>query len=201
MKTGIIILAAGNSSRLGTPKQLLKYSGKSLLYHVAQQALKVTDAVIAVTGFEKISIENEIKNLQLFTAYNPDWQEGMGSSIRIGVKSILHEFPNIGNLIIAVCDQPFIDSSVFSELMTRSRESQKKIIASSYDGVLGTPVLFDRKYFDQLSGLSGNEGAKKLLLRFSQDVGAVDFEKGRIDIDTKDDYEQLIQHHDISTGC
>jgi molybdenum cofactor cytidylyltransferase len=179
MKTGIIILAAGNSSRLGEPKQLLEYKGKSLLHHVTQQALKMTGAVVVVNGFNNNLIENELKNLQVITVYNPEWQEGMGSSIR---------------------DQPFINSSVFSELMTKHKEDQKGIIASAYAGVLGTPVMFDRKYFGELSKLSGNEGAKKLLHVFSRDVGSINFEKGRIDIDTKDDYEQLIQQNDIGTG-
>lgn len=193
MKTGIIILAAGNSSRLGEPKQLLEYKGKSLLHHVTRQALKMTGAVVVVSGFNNNLIENELKNLQVITVYNPEWQEGMGASIRAGVKKIINEFPVIENLIISVCDQPFINSSVFSELMTKHKEDQKGIIASAYAGVLGTPVMFDRKYFDELSKLSGNEGAKKLLHVFSRDVGSIDFEKGRIDIDTKDDYEQLIQ--------
>lgn len=193
MKTGIIILAAGNSSRLGEPKQLLEYKGKSLLHHVTRQALKMTGAVVVVSGFNNNLIENELKNLQVITVYNPEWQEGMGSSIRAGVEKIIDEFPVIENLIISVCDQPFINSSVFSELMTKHKEDQKGIIASAYAGVLGTPVMFDRKYFDELSKLSGNEGAKKLLHVFSRDVGSINFEKGRIDIDTKDDYEQLIQ--------
>lgn len=193
MKTGIIILAAGNSSRLGEPKQLLEYKGKSLLHHVTRQALKITGAVVVVSGFNNNLIENEIKNLQIITAYNPQWQEGMGSSIRVGVERIINEFPMIENLIIAVCDQPFINSSVFSELIIKKQQDQKGIIASAYAGVLGTPVMFDRKYFGELCKLSGNEGAKKLLHVFSQDVGSIDFEKGCIDIDTKDDYEQLIQ--------
>jgi molybdenum cofactor cytidylyltransferase len=193
MKTGIIILAAGNSSRLGEPKQLLEYKGKSLLHHVTRQALKITGAVVVVSGSNNNLIENELKNLQVITVYNPEWQEGMGSSIRIGVEKIINEFPVIENLIISVCDQPFIDSSVFSELMTKHKEDKKGIIASAYAGVLGTPVMFDRKYFGELSKLSGNEGAKKLLHVFSRDVGSIDFEKGRIDIDTKNDYEQLIQ--------
>jgi molybdenum cofactor cytidylyltransferase len=193
MKTGIIILAAGNSSRLGEPKQLLEYKGKSLLHHVTRQALKMTGAVVVVSGSNNNLIENELKNLQVITVYNPEWQEGMGASIRAGVEKIINEFPVIENLIISVCDQPFINSSVFSELMTKHKEDQKGIIASAYAGVLGTPVMFDRKYFDELSKLSGNEGAKKLLHVFSRDVGSINFEKGRIDIDTKDDYEQLIQ--------
>lgn len=193
MKTGIIILAAGNSSRLGEPKQLLEYKGKSLLHHVTRQALKMTGAVVVVSGSNNNLIENELKNLQVITIYNPEWQEGMGSSIRAGVEKIIDEFPMLESLTISVCDQPFINSSVFSELMTKHKEDQKGIIASAYAGVLGTPVMFDRKYFGELSKLSGNEGAKKLLHVFSRDVGSIDFEKGRIDIDTKDDYEQLIQ--------
>lgn len=200
MNTGIIILAAGSSSRLGKPKQLLEYKGKSLLKNVTKHALKITGAVVVVTGFNHASIEKEISKMHVLNAYNPDWQEGMGSSINVGIQKIRNEFPDIHNVIISVCDQPFIDSSVFSELIDTYKKSQKGIVASSYSDILGTPVLFHSKYIGELAKLSGNEGAKKLLRQYQEDVTSISFEKGNIDIDTQNDYEQLIQNDDISTG-
>jgi len=192
-KTGILILAAGNSSRLGKPKQLLQFNGKSLLFHVAEQALEISKAVVVVTGSNGIKIENEINGLEVLIAENPNWEEGMGVSLNIGLKQLLTVFQDMENCIISVCDQPFIEASVFSELIQKQQQSQKAIVAATYSKTLGTPVLFTKKYFPALLGLSGNEGAKKLLLKFKEDVAEIAFEKGAIDIDTVADYEQLTQ--------
>lgn len=193
METGILILAAGSSSRLGQLKQLLQFKGKSLLFHVVSQALEVTPAVVVVTGSKNDEIEKEIHDLKVPAAENSNWQDGMGSSINGGLKKLLDNFPTIENVIISVCDQPFIETSVFSELISKQKDSQKNIVASAYSNTLGTPVLFTKKYFPDLIALSGNEGAKKLLIKFQEDVAQINFEKGAIDIDTIEDYEQLIK--------
>ena len=193
MQTGILILAAGNSSRLGQPKQLLQFKGKSLLSNVVSQALEITQAVVIVTGSKNDEIGNEIHDLKALATENPNWQEGMGSSINSGLKKLLDNFPTIENVIISVCDQPFIEASVFLELISKQKDSQKSIVASAYSNTLGTPVLFTKKYFPDLIVLSGNEGAKKLLIKFQEDVAQINFEKGAIDIDTIEDYEQLIK--------
>jgi len=193
METGILILAAGNSSRLGEPKQLLHFKGKSLLRNVAEEALKISKAVIVVTGSNHTEISKEIEDLKIVITENKNWDEGMGSSINIGLKQLLDSFPTIENCIISVCDQPFIDASVFSELIQMQKDSQKGIVASKYSETLGTPVLFSKKYFKDLSNLSGYEGAKKLLQKFKDDIAEISFEKGAIDIDTQDDYQKLIQ--------
>ena len=192
METGILILAAGNSSRLGEPKQLLHFKGKSLLRNVAEEALKISKAVIVVTGSNHTEISKEIEDLKIVITENKNWDEGMGSSINIGLKQLLDSFPTIENCIISVCDQPFIDASVFSELIQMQKDSQKGIVASKYSETLGTPVLFSKKYFKDLSNLSGYEGAKKLLQKFKDDIAEISFEKGAIDIDTQDDYQKLI---------
>lgn len=193
METGILILAAGNSSRLGQPKQLLDFNGKSLLRHVAEESLKITKSVVVVTGSNSIEISKEFIDLELIIAENKTWNEGMGSSIRIGLNQLLNTFPTIENCIVSVCDQPFIEASVFSELIQMQQDSQKGIVAAKYADTLGTPVLFSEKYFKNLSDLSGQEGAKKLLQKFKDDIAEINFEKGAIDIDTRKDYQQLIQ--------
>jgi len=193
METAILILAAGNSSRLGEPKQLLNFEGKTLLKHVVEEALKVSKSVVVVTGSNHSQISKEIENLQVKIIENMNWNEGMGSSIKIGINQLLDSFPTIENYIISVCDQPFIEASVFSELIQKQKDSQKGIVASKYSETLGTPVLFTKKYFKDLSDLSGQEGAKKLLQKFKDDIAKINFEKGEIDIDTQSDYQKLIQ--------
>jgi len=193
METGLLILAAGNSSRLGEPKQLLKFNGKTLLRNVVEEAKKVSESIIVVTGSGHTDIVEEIKDLEVKIVENIKWNQGMGSSINIGMIQLLNEFPEVQNVIVSVCDQPFIIASVFSDLIQIQKDSLKGIVASKYSDTLGTPVLFTEKYFQELSSLSGKEGAKKMILKFKDDVAEIKFEKGAIDIDTQSDYQKLIQ--------
>jgi molybdenum cofactor cytidylyltransferase len=223
---GIIILAAGNSSRLGQPKQLLKYRNKSLIRHVTQEALASgAGPVIVVTGADQTAVAAEIGDLavagsgdavlserqdeflpdleetsssnredaSLRIIVNEIWQEGMASSIRKGLSEMLDHHSFISGVILTVCDQPFVSAPLFRELVKRQEEGDKRIIACSYAGILGTPVLFGRKYFPSLFRLDGQEGAKKLLRQYPQDLDSVLFDLGEIDIDTYADYEQILR--------
>lgn len=191
--TGIVILAAGNSSRLGQPKQLLPYKDDTLLQHIIAQASVINDAVIiVVTGASHEVIEKEIDSSKVKIAFNNDWELGMSSSISKGLTELLQSSPEIKKCIFAVCDQPFVSHSVFENLITEYHTAGKGIIASSYAATLGTPVLFDKKYFDELLSLRGQEGAKKIISRFLEDTASILFEKGDIDIDTEEDYNKLI---------
>ena len=95
-------------------------------------------------------------------------------------------------MILAVSDQPYVSSGLFAKMLTMKDQTGKKIVASSYAGTLGTPVLFDKDYFSQLESLHGNQGAKNIVHMNKADVCIVHFEKGNIDIDTREDYEKLI---------
>lgn len=190
---GIIILAAGNSSRLGEPKQLLRYNSKSLIWHVAEEAVTaIGNPVIIVTGSNHELIFNEINTLPVQLVYNENWQQGMAFSISTGLNALLKTYFSMSGVIIAVSDQPFVTATLFSDLIKIVENTSKGIAASSYDNTLGTPVLFQKQYFEHLLNLKGSEGAKKLLKLFKEDVAKVPFPLGRIDIDTKEDYANLI---------
>jgi len=190
---GIIILAAGNSSRLGEPKQLLQYQNKSLIRHVTEAAIKaISSPVMIVTGSNQNLIIEELNNLAVHFVQNNEWQEGMGSSVRVGISELLQLNPTIQSLIIAVSDQPFVTSQLFLQLIEKAEITEKNIVACSYENTIGTPVLFQKKYFDSLMSLNGAEGAKKLLKQFKNDVTSVPFSLGGIDIDTKEDYQKLL---------
>ena len=191
--TGIIILAAGNSSRLGQPKQLLRYKDDTLLQHIIKEASLVEESVvIVVTGANHELIEKEIDSSKIETVFNRDWELGMSSSISTGLNKALQLFPEIEKCVFSVCDQPFVSHLIFENLITKYHETRKGIVASSYAGTLGTPVLFDKKYFDELLYLKGQEGAKKIINRYLDDTASIPFEKGDIDIDTEEDYNKLI---------
>ena len=192
-ETGIIILGGGNSSRLGSPKQLLEHNGYTLLRNTIIQAKLVPDSiVVVVTGAYKELMDKELSYTAAKVVHNPDWEDGMASSIVIGLHKLLALNPGIETCISTVCDQPFVTTGIFKELLQKHITTGKGIVSSAYAETLGTPVLFNKKYFSDLLNLSGHEGAKKLISKFSDDVSSVPFEKGAIDIDTIDDYNNLI---------
>lgn len=193
MKTGIIILAAGSSSRLGRPKQLLDYKGKTLLQTVINEALKTNyNPVIVVLGAHAQEIAALHKHNQINIVINENWENGMASSIVAGISNMIKLNNEIESIIITVADQIFIKKRNFNHLIKKQKETGKNIIASAYDGTIGTPVLFKKDCFEALLSLKGTEGAKNILKQYPHDLETVFFERGEIDIDTETDYNNLI---------
>ena len=191
--TGIIILAAGSASRFGSAKQLLFFNQKSLLQHVINEAITAQiNSIIVVTGANAELILQSLQQHSIQVVYNEHWQQGMASSIVAGLSEMLLN-KEINEVIITVCDQPFVTAHLFNQLCKKKTESGKNIVACSYADTVGTPVLFTQKYFDKLLHLQGDEGAKKLLKQYHDEVATVSFPQGIIDIDTREDYEKLIQ--------
>jgi molybdenum cofactor cytidylyltransferase len=191
--TAIIILAAGSSSRFGDTKQLLHFNGKTLLQHVIAEATATgAEPIVVVTGANADRVSKEIKSEKVEIVFNKDWEQGMASGIVIGLKKAIALNNELEKVIIAVCDQPFVSSSLFQQLVEKQNESVKQIVASAYADTIGTPALFTKKYFDALMGLTGDQGAKILLKKYSDDLATVDFPDGHIDIDTQADYENLL---------
>jgi molybdenum cofactor cytidylyltransferase len=186
--TGLIILAAGESSRLGRPKQNLIFNGKTLLQRAVESGQdSKCKTIIVVLGANS----NQITPIPgTTTLYNPDWKEGMASSIRKAVLEINNDL-SVDKVIIMLCDQPFVTSTLLNALINKQTESGKPIIASAYNDTTGVPVLFDRSLFTKLLQLQGSEGAKKILKKHADDVATIPFKQGSIDIDTPEDYERL----------
>ncbi|UIR56851.1 NTP transferase domain-containing protein [Sphingobacterium sp. SRCM116780] len=191
--TGIIILAAGNSSRLGTAKQLLPFEGKSLLLHTVEQALASQPAVvIVVVGANQADIVPSLANQPISICYNEEWSSGMASSIRKAVQQLITEHPSVENCILSVCDQPYLNTAIFNQLLATYSTSEKEIVASDYGTAIGVPVLFGQNYFQTLLSLEGENGAKIVLKNNMHDVAIISFEKGVIDIDEPEDMTHLI---------
>jgi molybdenum cofactor cytidylyltransferase len=191
-KTAIVILAAGNSSRLGRPKQLLPYQGKTLLTHVVTEALAASlSPVVVLTGAYQEMVQDSLRGHRVELIHNPLWETGMASGIVAGLGKALSIEPHLQSVIVAVCDQPYIAAELFRALVEKHAASGKGLIACSYSETLGTPVLFDFRYFKELSALSGDAAAKHLLRRYRDDVAAVPFPGGNIDIDTEEDFQRL----------
>jgi len=193
MNTGIIILAAGNSSRLGKPKQLLTFRGTTLLEIVTRAAIESgCKPLVVVLGAYSSEISKQQQDPNINYIINDSWQEGISSSIAAGLTAIMNQDQEVGQVIIAVSDQPFISSAVFLDLIKKQEETGKNMVTSSYAQTIGTPALFNKKYFDQLLSLTGNHGAKHILEQHPEDIASILFEAGKIDIDTETDYDNLI---------
>jgi molybdenum cofactor cytidylyltransferase len=192
---GAIILAAGASTRLGVPKQTLLYGGKTLLQHAAEAAQGAgCHPVIIVLGAQEDAILSHFHYQSALIVHNHDWHQGMGTSIATGMKALLQADCTVANVIIMVCDQPFADATLLQKLIEQQKQTGKGITASTYADTMGVPALFNKPYFDALLHLSGDEGAKKIMLRHQEDVERVPFEKGVIDIDTIKDVEEFKKH-------
>jgi len=190
--TGLIILAAGSSSRLGKPKQNLVYQRATLLQRAVNTALSsVCRPVVLVLGANAEMIAPAVENKEVAILQNQDWQEGMASSIRCGLDAINKAAPNLDSLILMLCDQPFVYAGLLNRLVKTHTENYANIIASAYSDTMGPPVLFGKKYFEELLTLTGQEGAKKLIIKYNKSVVSIPFPEGGIDIDTVEDYEKL----------
>src|SRR5665213_1527151 len=188
--TGIIILAAGSSSRLGQPKQNLAFKGQTLLQRAIDAALgSACRPVIVVLGANIETIKPTIADKPVHIASNQDWSEGMASSIRLGVTELKKVQPGADSVILMLCDQPFVTSVILDQLV--QSKSKKGIVACGYNDTIGVPVLFDEFYFDDLRSLKGQEGAKNFLLKYPDAVTEVSFPLGSIDIDTVKDFKKI----------
>lgn len=160
---GIILLAAGQSARLGKPKQLLNYKGKTLLEHSLLVAIETQlQPIITVLGANADLLKKSIEHFSTKVVINQQWSEGMASSIRCGMEELIRINPTIAGVIIMVCDQPYVTPKLLTDLVEKYKYSSKPIIASSYKNNIGTPALFDKTIFALLLSLKGDSGAKKL---------------------------------------
>lgn len=187
MKICGLILAAGSSSRLGRPKQLVRTGGRTLLEKAIETALAANlNPVHVVLGARFEQIKASIEHFPLSIIENEQWQEGIGSSIRTGIRSVIAE-GKYDAVLLMLCDQLHVDAPHLQALIDAYQNKQKLIIATAYGAQIGVPALFDQKYFPLLKELSGDEGAKKIIKRHSAEVHSLKFEQAIVDVDTPED--------------
>ncbi len=190
---GLVILAAGGSTRLGRPKQLLPYRGRSLLRHTAETAVaSVCRPVVVVLGAHAANMEGETCGLPVRVVENSLWRQGMATSLRRGLQALETGDAGTAAVVIALCDQPLVTVQVIDALVLAYRTEGRPIIASAYAGCLGVPALFDRSLFPELRALTGDEGARRIITRHAKDVHGVPLPGGALDLDTPEDCERLL---------
>ncbi|HEX8489862.1 MAG TPA: nucleotidyltransferase family protein [Chthoniobacterales bacterium] len=189
---GAVILAAGGSSRFGQPKQLLTVRGESLVRRAVRAAMTAKCARVAVVAGEtRALLETELRESGAEIVENPEWRRGLGTSIRCGLQHLVASTPELDAVLLMACDQPFVDAKTLASLLAKQATTGKVIVASSYADTLGIPAVFDRTCFEALLALPDNSGAKALIESRPDDVAAIEFEKGAIDIDTPADFRRL----------
>ena len=147
--------------------------------------------VIVILGANADLMEKEIDEKKVHIEENKEWKEGMASSVRCGINILNHIAPSSDGVIIMVCDQPFVSSSLLNELIKVQKDTGKPIVTSQYENAIGPPALFHKTIFQELLALRGDAGARKIIEQRRDDVATVSFKKGSIDIDTEADYKAL----------
>lgn len=189
---GAVILAAGSSSRLGQPKQLLLHQGRPLVVRTAEAALAAgASAVVVVLGAHADSIRPTLAGLPVILADNSAWAAGMGSSISAGVNALenAHTSP-VSAVLLAVCDQPHFSASAIARLLT-AVTPPKTIAATRHGDAGGVPAIFTRQHFPALRALAGTDGARSLIRTHLATTAVVDMPELSADIDTPADLSRL----------
>jgi molybdenum cofactor cytidylyltransferase len=152
--------------------------------------LTISEDVLVVLGANSAIIKEQLVPFgdSISTVYNPDWQEGMGTSIRIGIEILEKKSDAV---IILLSDQPFISKVLLQKMVQVFAKNKKPIVSCVYDEQLGVPMLFDKSIFPSLLTLKGEKGAKSILTYFENQISTIDFKEGIIDIDTPDDLKKL----------
>jgi molybdenum cofactor cytidylyltransferase len=193
-KLGAVILAAGGSSRLGRPKQLLRFAGKTLLARaVAAATGSGCSAIVVVLGAQYDLIAPELAGLPVTPVHNPDWQRGIGTSIRRGVRALLEQAAEIDEVLILLCDQPLIDAQAIVRFIEAYRRSRKQIGVSVAASTPGPPVIISAALFPQLLTLPDDRGAKAIWSDRPDLVCRVGCDEAGFDVDTAADVARLAE--------
>lgn len=183
-RVGAVILAAGESARLGRPKQLIEIDGVPLLRRAVQSAIDAgCQPVVVVLGAMAEPCRELLHDLAAQIVVNAKWRDGMSTSIDAGVDAMQEH--DVNAVLLMVCDQPKVDAASLRRLVAAF--PGRGLVAARYGGTLGTPAIFAAEHFAALRALSGDRGAKSLIKRNVDDVVTVDLPEAAVDIDTLTD--------------
>lgn len=184
-----LLLAAGNAGRFGSAKQLAPFDGTPLVRRAAQSVLDAGLPLAVVTGAYADKVAAALEGLPLTLLHNPDWAQGMGSSLGCGFRQLFAG--DSQTALVCLADQPRIQAPQLRQLITAWQQAPQRMAAAAHGDALGPPCLFPRRWYEELSQWSGPQGARKLLERQAQDLLRVDMPEAAVDVDTREDYERL----------
>jgi len=193
MPVAAIILAAGESRRLGQPKQLLPYCGESLLARVVRLANEAgASPVLVVLGANFETIRAAIDSSNAIPVHNDRWRQGIASSIEAGMRALSVCAPESEGALLMGCDQPRLTADHLRALVAAfESQSAAVIAASSYVGIQAVPAVFPRSVFVELRALRGDKGARSVIESAARPVVASEFPGGEVDIDSPEDLAAL----------
>lgn len=180
-----VVLAAGASGRFGSPKQLVRIGGRPLLHTVVGRAVELAgSAVTVVLGAHATELAPLLRHSPASVIVNRDWQEGLGSSLRLGVA---HVPASADGILILLADQALITTDDLRRLAGSWRRQPTLIAAAQYGGAAGVPAIFPRTDFPELAALRGDRGAQALIRRNPDRVVRVPMPSAAVDIDRPED--------------
>ena len=190
------MLAAGPSSRLGQPKQLISIHGESLVRRTARLLLSMDIAsVTLVSGFDAKNVESEVEDLPLDIACNHGWEQGMGSSISCGARQMLQ---NPDGVLMMVCDQWRLEKDDLSRLISAWYSDISRLYVTCWNEgkafVSGPPVIFPRKTIPELISVQPHRGARQVIDRNMEIAEFVKLDNARFDLDNPEDLELIPGH-------
>ena len=192
MKIAILILAAGESKRMHDIKQLLPWKKTTLLGNAIEQALKSkATQVYVVLGANANKITPTIAPYNIQSIENKNWKNGLGNSIACGVNYIKETPHHYDAILITLADQPLIKAAYYNLLIDEYAKKEAKIIASEINNTPSVPAIFDALYFENLTQLTEDKGAKEILRTAQKEVYMLRSDTNLIDLDTASVYEQL----------
>ena len=189
---GLVIMAAGDSSRLGFPKQLLEINGQSFLKHTIEVALEINLPVTIVLGYNYERHLKEISDINVDHIFNLNWQKGIGTSIKSGFQHLFKQNTDLRGLILMGCDQPFVTKDILFEL-TRALDEGHNLVSSVYNSTIGLPFIIGKKYFKELSNLNDGDDLNSLISVYG--TYSIQFPNGKYDIDTEEDWTAFYHQH------
>lgn len=193
IKVGGLLLAAGGSTRFGSPKQLVQFEEKTLIRRAAEAISgSGCSTVVVVLGAAADGCLREISDLDLFTVENTEWQSGMSSSITLGLSKLIDLEPQLDAVLITLMDQPKVNASNLTQFIERFKETSSPVIAAEYSGTTGVPALFSRVLFNELLQLEGDQGARSIIRKRSN-ITTIPLDEAAVDIDTLGDLEDWEQ--------
>jgi molybdenum cofactor cytidylyltransferase len=190
---GIIVLAAGESKRFGSLKQLATFQGKSLLRRAAETAVSVgCGRVFVVLGAYPEKLIPELEDLPLQVVYNQGWRSGIMSSIHTGLSRLIQQNNRVAGVLIMLCDQPLVDPELINSLIEIFLNKKPLITASKYSGTVGVPAIFSSALFNEILQFNAKGGAKELLIKYQDRLEVIEAPQAMLDIDIPQDYEALL---------
>lgn len=188
--TAVVVLAAGAGSRMGTTKQLLPFRGRPLVRHAARIAVSSgARRVVVVLGHEAAAVGAAVGDEPVHLVGNPDWPQGMGTSIRAGLAAVADDA--LDAVVLMLADQPLLDGAVLERLMAERARTGAAVVASAYAGTVGVPVLFGHERFARLLALEDGEGCKGCIVEEGPDAVRIPCPEAAVDLDTPEDYGRL----------